>query len=325
MRALQLRDHTERPTLVDRPLPALRRGEVLVRVAAAPINPNDLLFLGDDYEIKKPRPIVPGFEGSGTVVATGGGLIARTMVGRRVAFAAGDGDGTWAEYAAAPAMRCVPLRGDLDLDQGATLLTNPLTAWVLASRARRERHRAVVLTAAGGALGQMLGRLLAAQGLPVIHVVRRAEQVAALRERGAEHALDSSAAGFAETLCELAARLDATLLLDAVGGETTGQVLGAMPPGSTACVYGKLSGAPCQVDTAELVFRGKKLEGFTMYDWVRTTGLFGQLRAIRKVQRLVRDVLQTHVQARFALSDHEQALAAARGDASRGKVLFVPS
>ncbi|HUJ61231.1 MAG TPA: alcohol dehydrogenase catalytic domain-containing protein, partial [Kofleriaceae bacterium] len=63
--------------LVERPMPAPGRGQVLVRMRAAPINPNDLMFLDGTYEVKKPDGAIAGFEGSGTVVASGGGAIAR--------------------------------------------------------------------------------------------------------------------------------------------------------------------------------------------------------------------------------------------------------
>src|SRR5262249_23322934 len=113
MRALELssRDAAQPlPELGEKAIPEPRRGEVLIRVAAAPINPNDLLFLRDRYEVKKRLPVVLGFEGSGMVVGAGGGVMARAMVGRRVACSAGDGDGTWAEYVTVPATRCAPLR-----------------------------------------------------------------------------------------------------------------------------------------------------------------------------------------------------------------------
>ncbi len=328
MRALELRTREgelPRPVLVEKAVPTPRRGEVLVHVAAAPINPNDLLFLRDQYEVKKALPVVPGFEGSGTVVAAGGGFIARTMLGRRVACAAGDGDGTWAEYVAVPAMRCAPLRGGVELEAGATMLTNPLTAWVLATRARREGHRAVVLTAAAGALGRMTSRLMRAQGREVVHVVRRLAQAEALKkEEGATHVLDSSEEGFVEELRALSAKLGVSLALDAVGGETTGQLFAAMPPGSVVRVYGMLSNAPCRVETSDLVFHGKRIEGFTMYEWLESTSTLGQLFAIMKVQGLLGGVLRTQVRARFSLAEHDAALAAAQQGASDGKVLLVP-
>ncbi len=325
MRALVLASREgelPRPVLQERPLPVPRRGEVLVKIGAAPINPNDLLFLQDRYEVKKDLPVVCGFEGSGTVVASGGGFMASMMVGRRVACAAGEGDGTWAEYAAVPAMQCAPLRGGIDLDAGATMLTNPMTAWVLASRA--EGHGAVVVTAAAGALGQMLNRLFRRQGRTVISVVRKKSQVDALTKDGAAHVLDSTAPGFLEELRALATKHQARLALDAVGGEMTGQLFSAMPDESIVRVYGMLANAPSQIDGKELVFKGKRLEGFTMYEWLRHTSMLGQLLAIMKVQGLLQDVLHTKVRARLPLEKHEEALTMAKESATDGKVLLVP-
>jgi len=78
--------------LVERALPTLKRGQVLVRMRAAPINPNDLMCLDGTYEVNKPIGTIAGFEGCGTVVGSGGGAIARYLLGRDVACAAGDGD-----------------------------------------------------------------------------------------------------------------------------------------------------------------------------------------------------------------------------------------
>jgi NADPH:quinone reductase-like Zn-dependent oxidoreductase len=182
-----------------------------------------------------------------------------------------------------------------------------------------------VLTAAAGALGQMLNRLLSRQGQAVINIVRKESQVDLLRAAGVAHVLNSSVDGFLDELRDLSARLGVSLALDAVGGETTGQIFSALPAGSVVRVYGMLSDAPCQVDPSELVFRGKRIEGFTMYEWLRTTGLFTQLLALMKVQSLVGDVLKTHVQARVALDDHARALTMAIDGASGGKVLLIPS
>ncbi len=59
-------------------------GDVLVRMAASPINPSDLAFLAGDYAIKKPFPVVPGLERSGMVVDAGRGLIPRMWDTQRI-------------------------------------------------------------------------------------------------------------------------------------------------------------------------------------------------------------------------------------------------
>ena len=70
---------------------------------ASPINPSDLGFIAGTYSNRKAPPVITGFEGSGTVVQNGGGVLGWSLVGKRVAVAASEtGDGCWAEYMVAP-------------------------------------------------------------------------------------------------------------------------------------------------------------------------------------------------------------------------------
>jgi NADPH:quinone reductase-like Zn-dependent oxidoreductase len=327
MRALVVKGHeggARSLELAEVPVPEPGPGEVLIRVACSPVNPNDLLALRGTYEVEKRAGSIAGFEGSGQVVR-GAGVMARLLVGRRVAFAAGEGSGAWAEYATASAMRCLPLRGRVGFDEGATLLTNPLTATVLVQRARREGHPAVVNAAAAGALGRMIARLAIREGLPMIHVVRSAAQVEALRALGAEHVLDSTTAGFAADLRARCQRLGATLALDPIAGETTGVLLHALQPGGVVRVYGSLSGAPIQVDASDLLFARKRVEGFTMYEWLETTSLLGQLRVAAAAQANIGGPLATEVRARVTLDAFAEAIDGYERAMSGGKVLFVPN
>jgi NADPH2:quinone reductase len=209
MRAVQLRDYAGKPgsfAVAEVPVPRPGPGEVLVKVFASPVNPSDLMFLTGNYGFKKPLPATPGFEGSGTVVEAGSGLMARFMNGRRVACAAADPKSTggmWAEYLVISAQFCVPLSKRVEMEQGATMLVNPLTAWALVHEARRGEHRAAVQTAAASALGKMVIRLGQKFGLPVVNVVRRVEQMELLRGMGAKHVLNSSDPGFDDELPRL--------------------------------------------------------------------------------------------------------------------------
>lgn len=308
--------------LVERPVPAPKRGEVLVHLRAAPINPNDLLFLDDTYEVRKPHGTIAGFEGAGTVVATGGG-IARFLRGREVACAAGDGDGTWAEYVCTDAMRCAPLRKATDPLQGAMLLTNPMTATVLLETARRAGHRAFVQNAAAGAIGTMLVRLCARARLPLINLVRRPEQAAALRALGAEHVVITSDPDADATLRALCVEHRARFAFDAIGGPATDQLARALGDNGHILVYGMLSGAPVQIDTHTLVFRQTRVQGFTMYAWVARSSLITKVRTASAAQRRLADDLRSEIRATKSLADHAAALALAREGTSSGKVLFT--
>jgi NADPH2:quinone reductase len=147
MRALVIDAPGAAPRIEAMPVPRPGPGEVLVRIAASPINPSDLMTAQGLYGIGWPFPLIPGLEGSGRVVAEGGGLLARSLMGKPVACVA-DKQGLWAEYAVTKAARCIAMPGDMPLGPAAMSFVNPLTAIALVARrgaggtGRRSRPRA---------------------------------------------------------------------------------------------------------------------------------------------------------------------------------------
>lgn len=330
MRAVQLRAYDGNPqsiTVVELPIPRPGPGQVLIRVAASPINPSDQMFIRGLYGFKKPLPAIPGFEGSGTVVEAGSGMMPRFLMGRRVACAAADPNlagGMWAEYIVTSAQLCVPLSKQMNMEQGATMLVNPLTAWALLAEARLGRHRAIVQTAAASALGRMVIRLGRRFSIPTINVVRRAEQAELLRKMGAEYVLNSTDPGFDAGLGDLCRRLEASIGFDAVAGEMSARVLRAQPRGSRLLVYGALSLESSQIDPASLIFEGKRVEGFWLTAWLRRRNILRQLCVARQIQGLLAGDLKTDIQARLALKEAARGLEQYASHMTGGKILLLP-
>ncbi len=323
MQAVLLAENGGTLTVGHIPVPQPGPGQVLIRMAASPINPSDLGFLKGGYGFQKGLPIVPGFEGSGTVVAAGPGLLPRIWLGKRVACAVSATGGTWAEYLVTRAALCVPLQKSLSLEQGAMMLVNPLTALAFFDIVRREKHAALVNTAAASALGKMIIRLGHRYQVPVINIVRRQEQVDLLRSLGARFVLQSNDPNFYVQLRDLTHRLKATLILDAVGGELAQQLLDATPFGSTLLLYANLSGGRYSIDLRPLGMEDKRLAGFFLGNWVAKRNLIQVLRDTHRVQRLAAADLQTVVQKRFPLSAVHQAVELYQRDMTAGKVLLV--
>src|SRR6185437_14719964 len=90
---------------------------------------------------------------------------------------------------------------------------------------RREGHVGLAHTAAASNLGQMLVRLCLAEDVPLVNVVRSAEQARTLAALGARHVVDSSAPSFEDALTEALAATGATLAFDAIGGGTMASTL----------------------------------------------------------------------------------------------------
>ncbi len=72
------------PSLMDIPTPS--KGQVLIKVECAVINPSDIYMMQGDYNGIYTYPLTPGGEGSGTVVGYGGGWSAWNLMGKRVGF-----------------------------------------------------------------------------------------------------------------------------------------------------------------------------------------------------------------------------------------------
>ncbi|TVQ22220.1 MAG: hypothetical protein EA382_12405 [Spirochaetaceae bacterium] len=326
MNAIQL-DEVGAPLVVRRiPVPQPGPGEVLVKMAASPINPSDLAFMMGGYGFAQGLPVTPGNEGSGLVVAVGSGLMAKRLRGKRVACFARKGiAGAWADYMVTRASLCVPVSSDTTFEQAATSLINPLTAQAFMQIVRRDRPAAFVNTAAASSLGRMLVRLSGREATPLINVVRNESQVSLLRSMGAEHVLDSTTPGFEEQLASLTRQLGATLILDAVGGPLLGQLLRAAPHGTQILSYGRLSDEPCVIEPGELILQRKRIVGFFLSDWMEQRTIFQVLADIRRVQRSLSTDMQTHIRRRVPLEDVNDALDEYRRSMTDGKLLLVPS
>ena len=309
-----------------RPVPKPAANEVLVKIAAAPINPSDLSFLEGLYAFHEPPPVVPGFEASGTVVATGSSTWDRDLAGKRVAcISRGGRDGTWAEYMVASTSSALPLDDAVSLEQGAMSVVNPLTAIALLSVASEDGHKTVVHTAAASALGQMLNRLGSNEGVQIINVVRRDEQVALLKEQGATIVLNSSDDDFDRQLGDVCSQHKVRLAFDAVAGPMTMQLLEAMPKNSKVTVYGGLSQKPILANPGHLIFQGKRVDGFWLTIWLAQKDSDQRMRIWRRAQKLMLTDLKSEVRARYPLQDVQKAVTDYQGHMTGGKVLLVTS
>lgn len=261
------------------------------------------------------------------MVRAGRGLLGRILLGRRVACAGQlDADGTWAEYFVTDVGLRVPLNNQLNFEQGAMLIVNPLTALVLFEKCVKGRHVADVHTAAASQLGRMLARLAVSRQFSMIHVVRRDEQIEQLKALVAEVVLNSQHADFYETLRRESVRLGATIALDAIAAPMTGRLLKAMPAGSKAVVYGVLSNQACEeIGPHNLIFREQRIEGFWLTPWLLDKGMISRIRLTRHAQRLIaRGVIDSKIRVRLSCDKARSGLHDYHHRMSEGKLLICP-
>jgi NADPH:quinone reductase-like Zn-dependent oxidoreductase len=307
------------------PMPVPQSGEVLVRIESSPINPSDGAFLLGLYSTEKTFPCVPGFEASGTVISSGGGLLGWRLVGKKVAVVSDKGQGVWAQFTVAPAKSCVPLPENIPFNLGCCFFVNPLTVIMFMEKIKEQKHRAVIQTAACSALGKMLLKYCMHERVPIVNIVRRSEQVETLRQMGAEFVLNSSDQNFERELKEISAKLDATAAFECVSGDTTGKVLNAMPEGSTLYLYGAMSMSAAEgINPSGIIFGRKSLQGLWLTNWVKKQGLWKLYKATNKVIELLPTILKSEVSREFPMENLDEALEFYKANMSAGKVILKP-
>lgn len=305
-------------------VPVPGKGEVLIKMHTAPINPSDLARIRSAIAANEFDTFIPGVEGSGVVVVAGAGLFPKLRLGKRVACTSvHNHSGSWAEYMVTAATRCFPVNEEISSEQASMMLVNPMTALAFIDLAKKGKHPAVINTAAASSLGKLLNILAAQNGISVINIVRNESQVNTLKKLGISIILNETETDFIEKLRTLAKELNAGLLLDAVGGKHAAELIEALPGNSSVIIYGNLSGEPLEVYHKSLIPGNKKISGFFLGQWAHENGILKSLFFIKKIKQLLSGETETIIQQKFPLEKTQEALDTYLKNMSAGKVLWV--
>ncbi|KAL4459927.1 hypothetical protein ABPG74_003453 [Tetrahymena malaccensis] len=325
MKGIVLEEFGANPIVKELPIPKPRYNEVLVKIEYASLNPMDLSFIKGYYSSVKKLPVTIGFEGCGTVVASGGGFYGWTLVGKKVAiYVQRSPNGCFAEYATTNVFQVCPVPDDCSFEEAASGLVNPMTVALMHKKTLERKVKAVVSNPAASALGRMLQRYFRLHGIPVINIVRRQEQLDMLKkEENAEYVLNTEDPNFEEDLKNLSAKLNATISFDAVGGPVCGRILKCMPNGSTAYVYGNLSMKSSEVTQNDLIFKKKKIKGFWLINQLKKVSVLEGYRLIKKVGGLYKGILSTKFTHKYPLEKLDEAVKHYLKNMSEGKILLT--
>ena len=182
-------------------------GHVLVKLAYAPINPSDMMtFLNNSYGHKekvKQAPIVPGFEGSGTVVKVSSGGD-DSLVGKKVGIMqniySDEFIGTWRQYGLYKMESLIIFPQEAELDKIHSVFVNPATVYLMLQESLDKGYTSVVFNAAGSSLCRMAASLFSKNNIKTIMIVRRDEHIKELKEKGATVVLNKTTESFDKDL-----------------------------------------------------------------------------------------------------------------------------
>lgn len=223
------------------PRPIAGPGEVLIRVAAAGVNPSDWKtrsgFADFPESRRPPRPSLPlilGHDVSGIIEAIGpdvtlfhpgDAVYGQTRLGEALTGGTGTYMGAYAEYTTTFATNLAHKPATIDHLHAAAVPTAALTAWqALFEYGKLVAGQSVLINGAAGGVGHLAVQLAKARGARVIGVASGRHE-AFLREIGVDHFID-----YTTTPLEQAGR-DVDLVLDAVGAREGDRLLNILKQG----------------------------------------------------------------------------------------------
>lgn len=257
MKAIRIdrRGGVEALQLLELEPPALREGEVLIRVAAAGVNYADVMQREGTYPVPTKLPLVLGLEVAGTIEEPGSSRFAR---GDKVAAFVRGG---YAELAVAKEASVVPLPEGLSFVEATALLVQGATAQLLLEAVRFEPGQSVLVHAAAGGVGVLAVQLAKAAGAFVIAAASTEQKRALATRLGANACVDYGQESWTEQVKQLTGGKGANVILEMTGGKIGQQSYECLAPFGKMAVFGIASGQSVPVDPMRLVFKNQSVIG----------------------------------------------------------------
>ncbi len=326
MKAIQVQDYggSDQLVLADVPQPEPAEGEALLRTAYAGINFIDVYMRGGIFKksttYKNQPPFTPGMEGAGVVEAVGPG-VEGLKPGDEVAYCLELG--SYAELAAVPAWKLVPVPENVPLDIATALQLQGMTAHYLThSLYPLKDGDSCLIHAGAGGMGQLAIQMAKIRGAQVFVTVGSPEKAEIAKARGADHAILYREVDFAEAVRELTSGEGVNVVYDSVGKDTIRQSMKCLKPRGVLSNNGNASGPIGAIDPLDLAEAGSVF--FTrphLADYIPTSEARRE-RSHDLFRLYGEDKLTVTIDRTLPLADAKAAHDAIEDRQSKGKMLL---
>lgn len=319
---LQAPGGTEQMRWQEEALPPPQADEAQVRHEAVGVNFLDIYHRSGLY--KQPSyPCGLGVEAAGVITALGS-AVTGFQVGQRVAYVFHT-PGSYAEARNVPAARLVPVSEALDSAQAAALLLQGMTADYLVhdTFAVKPGHT-VLLHAAAGGVGLLLGQWAAKLGATVIGTAGNAEKAALALAHGCAHVTQYRHEDFVAQVKALTGGRGVDVVYDSVGQATFEGSLQCLKPRGMLVSFGQASGSVPPLEISKLSAGGSLfLTRPTLFSYTATPEEL-RMRAARLFGAVLDGTLKAPPVTRFALKDAAAAQDALEERRTVGKIILIP-
>ena len=322
MKAIQIQQPggVEALQVVDIPVPKPKPNEAVVKIAAAGVNFIDVYLREGRY--KAPLPFVNGQEAAGVVIEIGA-EVKTLKPGDRVAYAGPLG--AYAEYAAVPADRLVPVpKGVSDRDAAAAMLQGMTAHYLLYDTFPLKAGQTALVHAAAGGVGLLLVQMAHNIGARVIGTVSTEDKAKLARQAGADEIILYTKSDFETETKRLTGGKGVDVVYDSVGKTTFEKGLNILRPRGMMVLYGGSSGAVPPFDLIQLSAKGSLfVTRPKLGDYVITREeLLSRAEAV--LGMIAAGKLKLRAEHIYKLEDAAQAHRDLEGRKTTGKLLLIP-
>lgn len=342
MKAVRFHEHGGLDVLKyeDAPAPEIQPTEVLVKVKACALNHLDLWMRSGVRAWKLPMPHIVGSDISGEVAQVGA-LVTNAKSGDPVLLAPGIScgqcaacwkgldsacrnftvfgvmaDGGYAEYVKSPAMNVIPIPGDLNFEEAASVPLVFLTAWhMLLTRARVQPGEDVLVVGAGSGVGIAAIQVAKVVGCRVIATAGSDGKLAKAREIGADEGINHARQSIAEEVARLTGKRGVDVIVEHVGQAVWEDCFNSLATYGRLVTCGATTGHEVKLNIQALFGRQRSILGSYM-------GGKGELMVVLKLigQRKLKPVIDSV----FPLSEAREAQRKMESREFFGKIVLRP-
>ena len=244
------------------PVPQPGENQVLIRVAYAGINRPDVIQRQGFYPAPPGASPIPGLEVAGTVAALGEGVMPE-MLGRRVcALVSGGG---YAQYCLAEAGHCLQLPEAMPFDVAAAIPETLFTVWHNVFQRGWAGDGDTLLVHGGtSGIGTMAIQLAKAFDVTVIATAGSEEKCRAIRELGADLAINYKTQDFVEEVKAFTKGGGVNVVLDMVSGAYVARNIECLAPDGRHVTIAVLGGLKAEINMATVMRKRLVLTGSTL-------------------------------------------------------------
>ena len=307
--------------LVDAEVGKPKEGEIRVRHTAIGLNYIDTYHRSGLYPLPMPSGI--GLEAAGVVEDVGQG-VKGLKVGDRIAYGTGP-IGAYAQVRNLPANRVIKIPKSISDETAAGMMLKGMTArYLLRAVYKVKRGETILLHAAAGGVGQILSQWAKALGVKVIGTVGSAGKMAAARDHGCAHVINSAEENVVARVKEITGGKGVPVVYDGVGQATLMTSLDCLRPRGLLASFGNASGPVKAFDLGILASKG------SLYVTRPTLGTFTGSDADLKetagdlVEIVKSGKVKIPVNQRYALADAVKAHEDLEARRTTGTTVLIP-